>query len=290
MSLIETQVIDAILRLGVDPFLEAGLTSELLAHKPERAKELAWILDHNSKFGKTPSVGRFKANFPGFVCPKSSDDNPAEIVADLRVSSVDHKVRSIISEAVALGSGKATNPMELFTLLKRRVSEVDESVTPSRDLIVNSKEFVDEFMDDYRERQLTNGVSGVPWPWPSANEKTLGVQADDIVVFVARPGVGKALAHGEPVLTPTGYVPIESLKVGDLIIGIDGGAYPVTGVFPQGMRDIYRVTFSDGTHVDCDIDHLWEFIDGEGNTNVYRLGDIKPENLGEFSYQHLSGN
>ena len=283
MSLIETQVIASIIETGdVASFLEAGLTTSLLAHKPERAKELAWILDHNSKFGKVPSPERFKNEFPGFVCPKRSNDNPAEIVADVKASSVDHKTRSIISEMVAMGQDRKTSAIDMFALLKKKVSEVEESVNPSRDLVVNSKEFVDEFMGDYKDRQLTNGVSGVPWPWPTANQHTLGVQPDDVVVTVARPGVGKALAHGEPVLTPTGYVPIESLSVGDLVIGIDGGAYPVTGVFPQGMRDIYRVTFSDGTHVDCDIDHLWEFIDGEGNTNVYRLGDIKPENLGEF--------
>lgn len=195
MSLIETQVIASIIESGnVAAFLEAGLTTNLLAHKPERAKELAWILDHNSKFGKVPSPERFKDAFPGFVCPKRSVDNPAEIVADVKASSVDHKTRSIISEMVAMGQEKKTSAMDMFTLLKKKVSEVEESVNPSRDLVVNSKEFVDEFMGDYRERQLTNGVSGVPWPWPTANAKTLGLQPDDLVLFLARPGVGKTWA------------------------------------------------------------------------------------------------
>ncbi|ENW9164671.1 hypothetical protein ACFMGR_004430, partial [Shigella flexneri] len=32
----------------------------------------------------------------------------------------------------------------------------------------------------------------------------------------------------------------------------------VTGIFPQGVRDVYRVTFEDGRYVDCAGDHLWE--------------------------------
>lgn len=72
---------------------------------------------------------------------------------------------------------------------------------------------------------------------------------------------GKALRNGEPVLTRDGYVPIESLCVGDKVAGTDGDFHSVTGVFPQGVRDdLYRVVFTDGTHVDCDADHLWTFV------------------------------
>jgi len=71
------------------------------------------------------------------------------------------------------------------------------------------------------------------------------------------PGKGKALAHGEPVITNTGEVPIEHIKIGDLVANPDGTFYPVTGVFPQGERDLYTISFTDGTVVTCDEDHLW---------------------------------
>lgn len=81
-----------------------------------------------------------------------------------------------------------------------------------------------------------------------------------IVIMVANPkgGVGKALSVHEPVLTPQGYRPIGDLAVGDLVIGRDGLSYDVLGVFPQGERDLFEVTFSDGTTVLADGDHLWE--------------------------------
>ena len=48
------------------------------------------------------------------------------------------------------------------------------------------------------------------------------------------------------------------IKVGDQIINPDGGYANVIGVFPQGVMDVYRVTFSDGSFTDCTEDHLWK--------------------------------
>ena len=70
------------------------------------------------------------------------------------------------------------------------------------------------------------------------------------------PKSGKGLKNGTPVLGPDGWTPIEELSVGDLIQGRDG-LTKVTGVFPQGERDLYRVVTDDGGSVDCDDQHLW---------------------------------
>lgn len=79
-----------------------------------------------------------------------------------------------------------------------------------------------------------------------------------IAIVNGKGGAGKALAVEEPVLTPTGYRPIGELVVGDEVYGSDGLPHRVLGVFPQGERELFRVTFSDGTHVIADGDHLWE--------------------------------
>ncbi len=71
---------------------------------------------------------------------------------------------------------------------------------------------------------------------------------------------GKALAHGEPVLTPSGWVAIEDIKIGDRVFDGLGVITEVLGVYSQGEREIVRITFDDGTHVDCDLDHLWKTI------------------------------
>jgi phosphate starvation-inducible PhoH-like protein len=60
-----------------------------------------------------------------------------------------------------------------------------------------------------------------------------------------------------PVLTPDGWRPIGELQVGDLIIGSNGEPTPVLGVYPQGERDVYRVTAQDGASTLCCGEHLW---------------------------------
>lgn len=71
-------------------------------------------------------------------------------------------------------------------------------------------------------------------------------------------GAGKALRDDQPVLTPDrDWVRIGDLRVGDYAYGADGLPHRVTGVFPQGVRNLYEVTFSDGATVVCDEEHLW---------------------------------
>lgn len=60
------------------------------------------------------------------------------------------------------------------------------------------------------------------------------------------------------VLTPTGYRAMGDIKCGDQVIGASGLPTAVLGVYPQGELDVYRVSFSDGTSVECSGDHLWQ--------------------------------
>jgi phosphate starvation-inducible protein PhoH and related proteins len=68
---------------------------------------------------------------------------------------------------------------------------------------------------------------------------------------------GRAQPVATPVLTPDGFRPIGSLTVGDLVIGSNGEPTPVIGVYPQGEKDIYRLTTQDGASTLCSGDHLW---------------------------------
>jgi phosphate starvation-inducible protein PhoH and related proteins len=68
---------------------------------------------------------------------------------------------------------------------------------------------------------------------------------------------GRAMPLDTSVLTPDGFRPIGSLGVGDLVIGSNGEPTPVIGVYPQGEKDIYRLTTQDGASTLCSGDHLW---------------------------------
>ncbi|MEU4917916.1 PhoH family protein [Streptomyces parvus] len=68
---------------------------------------------------------------------------------------------------------------------------------------------------------------------------------------------GRAQPVFTNVLTPDGWRPIGSLEVGDLVIGSNGEPTPVLGVYPQGEKDIYRVSAQDGSWTLCCGEHLW---------------------------------
>lgn len=72
------------------------------------------------------------------------------------------------------------------------------------------------------------------------------------------PGTGKALGLSTPVLTPTGWVTAGVIKVGDRMVGRDGQPTRVTAVYPQPVKPMYRITFSDGVQIDANAEHLWQ--------------------------------
>jgi phosphate starvation-inducible PhoH-like protein len=68
---------------------------------------------------------------------------------------------------------------------------------------------------------------------------------------------GRAQPVGTPVLTPDGFRRIGSLRVGDLVVGSDGRPTPVLGVYPQGVKNVYRVATQDGASTLACGEHLW---------------------------------
>ncbi len=68
---------------------------------------------------------------------------------------------------------------------------------------------------------------------------------------------GRAQPLDRQVLTPGGFRPIGSLRVGDLVVGSDGLPTPVLGVYPQGREEIFRVRTQDGAETVCSAEHLW---------------------------------
>ena len=80
-----------------------------------------------------------------------------------------------------------------------------------------------------------------------------------IKVVDATCGAGKAQPLYSDVLTKDGFKKMKDIKVGDKVFGEDGNLYNVTGVYPQGKKDIYEVEFQDGTSTRCCDEHLWTY-------------------------------
>lgn len=74
---------------------------------------------------------------------------------------------------------------------------------------------------------------------------------------------GRAQPYDAKVMTPEGFKRFGSLQIGDLVIGSDGRPTPVIGIYPQGPKQVYRVTTQDGASTLCCAEHLWTVMTPE---------------------------
>lgn len=120
-------------------------------------------------------------------------------------------------------------------------------------------------LDKFKEKKLlSSNVKFKPQRWiplsKAFQDQTSipGIPQGHIVLLRGHSDTGKAQPLHSKVLTPQGWELMGNITVGSRVIGSDGKPKTVLGVYPQGVLDSYRVSFSDGTSVECCGDHLWE--------------------------------
>lgn len=79
------------------------------------------------------------------------------------------------------------------------------------------------------------------------------------VILLAPAGSGKALDDNEMIAVndERGYVRMGDLQVGDEVFDEQGNPTKILGVYPQGDKQAYRVTFNNGASIVCNDEHIW---------------------------------
>ena len=136
----------------------------------------------------------------------------------------------------------------IFSLAERRL---EGSALPVSRILKDTFEHIERL---YERKEH---VTGVATGFEKLDLETSGFQPSDFIIIAARPSMGKAQPLDAQVRTPTGWTRMGDLRVGDELASIDGAPSRVSGLFPQGRQQAYRVTFSDGRATECTYDHLW---------------------------------
>lgn len=107
----------------------------------------------------------------------------------------------------------------------------------------------------------------------------------------AAPGTGKALTLDTPIRVPNGWKLMRDIGVDDAVIAWDGSITRVTGVYPQGIKEVYEVSFADGRSVKCCAEHLWRvYVDGVPAVmplyDIMLLRTLRPTPLLEIDLIH----
>lgn len=87
-------------------------------------------------------------------------------------------------------------------------------------------------------------------------------------------GLGKAQRIDQRILTDAGWKQIGDAKVGMRVYGSDGCLHDIIGVYPQGVKQLACVRFSDGSEVVCDWEHLW-YTESQQQAYQGRRGTVK---------------
>lgn len=115
---------------------------------------------------------------------------------------------------------------------------------------------------------------------------------DPEVLAVGPAGTGKAQPLDATVYTVDGPKHMGDIAIGDVVVTPDGATAPVTGIFPQGEQDVYRLTFTGGDVVECTSDHLWDVrYMGGGKRNGNKVREMRTvATVSELMRDHLVGS
>lgn len=175
----------------------------------------------------------------------------AEILRDKHQSRGLAKAAAQIAE-LATAPGKPSEQLDAAQMILAKLAVV-KNVREPQHINASLAQYL-ELLQDLSEGKnpaLATGIGGL--------DRLLngGLRRGEMMVIGARPKHGKAQPLDAKVLTSVGWATMGSLKVGDALASIDGLSSAVTGVFPQGRKQVYRVTFTDGRSAECCDEHLW---------------------------------
>ena len=88
------------------------------------------------------------------------------------------------------------------------------------------------------------------------------------LLFSGPTGVGKALPMDDVTPTIDGFKFNKDIVVGDILFDRYGKPTKVLGVYPQGSRDVYKITFADGRSMVADGDHLFSYYTYKQRTKI----------------------
>lgn len=128
---------------------------------------------------------------------------------------------------------------------------------------------MDALMDPDIHLVVLTGVAGTGKTILSiaaALEQVIGKKQIYQKMIVSRPVISMGKEMGflpgpQPldakVLTPEGWTTMGEIKPGDEVISRDGSPSKVLGVYPKGVKPVFKIVTDDGSETECCEDHLW---------------------------------
>lgn len=125
----------------------------------------------------------------------------------------------------------------------------------------SSVDKIGEDIDEYLEHLETNSDKsvGIYTPFPIFNDIVGDGLRPGVHLVAARAKVGKMQPYDSLIYTPTGPKKMGEIETGDVVLTPFNEVAFVTDIFEHGLQDVYKVSFIDGTSMECGLDHIFEY-------------------------------
>lgn len=208
-----------------------------------------------------------KANEAGGLVYLNALAQSVPSAANLRRYAEIVRERAVLRKLIATSDEIATaafNPQgrpvsQLLDEAEGKIFRIGEEGSKSKQGFVSMDQLVVQLIDRVNELHENGAeeVTGVRSGFYDLDRMTAGLQPGDLIVLAARPSMGKAQPLDARVRTRGGWKTMGELAVGDALASVDGRPSIVTGVYPQGVRPVLRLRFSDGRSTEACAEHLW---------------------------------
>ncbi|MCW5592213.1 MAG: replicative DNA helicase [Burkholderiales bacterium] len=180
----------------------------------------------------------------------------AEIVRERAIMRKLAEVGTAIAESAFTPQGKEAK--QLLDEAETKILEIGESGGRTAQGLRKMSHLLGEVMERIDELYKNpSSVTGLATGFVDLDEMTSGLHPGELIIVAGRPSMGKAQPLDARIKTTTGWKAMGEVQVGDALASVDGDPSIVTGVYPQGERQVYRITFSDGRSTECCAEHLW---------------------------------
>lgn len=269
--------------MSKDYNIEEGLISKLLETKdiltfkdlqikpyyfddPQCRKAIKFINNYYAKNGTVPTLRvfeqqEFDIELESYINVEGrevigTEENLSHWCDELRNKKKHNKICDIVEDVVKVIEENGDTE-KAYDIIKKGVLRIESDLVETQAIDV-TKDGEDR-KANYLKRKENKGMIGYSMGIKELDIILKGMQVKQLITLIAKSGVGKAQPLYTPILTPKGFKPMGEISLDDYVIGEDGKPYRINGIFPQGKKPIYELTFSDGTKSRCSDEHLWKY-------------------------------
>lgn len=209
--------------------------------------------------------------------------------ADQQMQQLIYEVNLIHQDQLRVGGKVYKGRDGANQYYRRKYEMIDSLVNERKDYLaddidnkmMDGVEIKDKIQDEETDAEFVSRFG-----LPSLDNELMGVKRGEQVVVQGGSGVGKSIGIHTLLETPTGPVMAKDVKVGDMLFDRLGKPTTVTGVFPQGITERYKVTLSDGREMILSPDHLVPYITSKDNIANKELKEM----FGDYVKTNKLGN